>query len=344
MDNSTLVSVIIPVFNVEKYLSNCVNSVLNQSYANLEVILVDDGSTDNSGSLCDEFQRRDDRVKVYHKPNEGLGYTRNFGIDHASGKYIMLLDSDDYIELEMIQRMYDRAIENSADLVVEGYVKVSESGDILFKDTYSEALLTGDAVKNEFLPRMIGSLPGKKDSIFTTANAKLYCREVLNKYNLRFPSERIIQSEDLAFQLNAAPYFKRVYVSGDSGYFYRANPKSLTTIYKESRFDECIKVYKYVIEKIDSLNLPQSAKYRAAKMLFVQTKSAVFQENWKINKKSYHQSYLRIKDILDNKCLSEAISEYPVSEMSFQQRVFVLMLKYRTAFLLNALVQLKGGM
>ena len=171
--------------------------------------MVDDGSTDNSGSLCDEFQKRDDRVKVYHKPNEGLGYTRNFGIDHASGKYIMLLDSDDYIELEMIQRMYDRAIENSADLVVEGYVKVSESGDILFKDTYSEALLTADAVKNEFLPRMIGSLPGKKDSIFTTANAKLYCREVLNKYNLRFPSERVIQSEDLAFQLNAAPYFKR---------------------------------------------------------------------------------------------------------------------------------------
>ena len=157
MDNSTLVSVIIPVFNVEKYLSSCVNSVLNQSYTNLEIILVDDGSTDNSGSLCDEFQKRDDRVKVYHKPNEGLGYTRNFGIDHASGKYIMLLDSDDYIELEMIQRMYDRAIENSADLVVEGYVKVSESGDILFKDTYSEALLTGDAVKNEFLPRMIGS-------------------------------------------------------------------------------------------------------------------------------------------------------------------------------------------
>ena len=96
MDNSTLVSVIIPVFNVEKYLSNCVNSVLNQSYTNLEVILVDDGSTDNSGSLCDEFQRRDDRVKVYHKPNEGLGYTRNFGIDHASGKYIMLEKSEDF--------------------------------------------------------------------------------------------------------------------------------------------------------------------------------------------------------------------------------------------------------
>ena len=104
--NNELISVIIPVYNVEKYLINCIESVLNQSYRNLEIILVDDGSTDDSGKICDEYIKKDIRIRVYHKNNGGLSDARNYGIDHASGKYITFIDSDDDVSTEYISDLY----------------------------------------------------------------------------------------------------------------------------------------------------------------------------------------------------------------------------------------------
>ena len=105
MNRAVLVSVVVPVYNVEKYVEKCINSIINQSYNNLEIIVVDDGSKDSSASMCDKIAMRDSRVKVYHKHNEGLGLTRNYGMNRASGKYIMFVDSDDYIEENIIERM-----------------------------------------------------------------------------------------------------------------------------------------------------------------------------------------------------------------------------------------------
>ena len=101
-----LVSIVVPIYNVEKYLKRCVNSLLNQTYKNIEIILVDDGSTDSSGAICDQYKPKDNRIVVVHKSNGGLSDARNTGIDMARGEYIAFVDSDDYIHEDYIYNMY----------------------------------------------------------------------------------------------------------------------------------------------------------------------------------------------------------------------------------------------
>lgn len=105
--NSPKISIIVPVYNVEQYLENCINSVLNQSFRNFQLILVDDGSKDSSGEICDRFVQKDSRVKVIHKSNAGVSAARNAGIDIATGQFICFIDSDDWIESEYLQKIVD---------------------------------------------------------------------------------------------------------------------------------------------------------------------------------------------------------------------------------------------
>ena len=124
-----MVSVIIPVYNVEKYINKCVDSVINQTYKDLEIILVDDGSTDKSGIICDEYEKKDSRIKVIHRMNGGLSAARNSGIDAATGEYYLFIDSDDYVSENMIDIMYSALKDNDAEISVCGFRKVYDNGD-----------------------------------------------------------------------------------------------------------------------------------------------------------------------------------------------------------------------
>lgn len=115
-----LITVIIPIYNVEEYLDECINSVLKQSYTNLDVILADDGSTDKSGVIADDYAKKDKRCRVYHRKNQGVSATRNFGITVAKGKYIVFLDSDDMLDEHMIERLYQEALKEQVDMVLCG--------------------------------------------------------------------------------------------------------------------------------------------------------------------------------------------------------------------------------
>lgn len=123
-----LITVVVPIYNVEKYLNECINSIIAQSYKNLEIILVDDGSTDRCGVLCDEYQKRDMRIRVIHQENEGLSGARNSAIDIAKGEYITFVDSDDWISQDMLEKLYQRMVEIDADMVVSGIESFYENG------------------------------------------------------------------------------------------------------------------------------------------------------------------------------------------------------------------------
>jgi len=115
-----IISIVVPIYNVEKYLDKCIDSITNQTYKNLEILLIDDGSTDDCPKICDKWAKKDSRIKVYHKKNGGLSDARNYGIERAKGKYIGFIDSDDWVELDMYENLYREIVNNEVDIVICG--------------------------------------------------------------------------------------------------------------------------------------------------------------------------------------------------------------------------------
>ena len=162
-----MISIIVPVYNVDKYIERCIQSIINQTYKNLEIILIDDGSTDKSGAICDKYSKIDNRINVIHKKNGGLSEARNVGLDIARGDYIGFVDSDDYIHPQMYELLYKNLIGTSADISIIKHIRKEEElglGDINSKKVYSNL----EAIENIL----------KKDSgIFIASCNKLYKKE-----------------------------------------------------------------------------------------------------------------------------------------------------------------------
>ena len=125
--NESLISIVVPIYNVEDYLNECIYSLINQTYKNIEIILVDDGSTDNSGNIADGLSKIDSRINVYHKNNGGLSDARNFGIEHSKGKYICFVDSDDYVKEDYVESMYTNLVQNKTKISCCGFCHLYEN-------------------------------------------------------------------------------------------------------------------------------------------------------------------------------------------------------------------------
>ncbi len=179
-----MISVIVPIYNVEDYLSKCIDSLINQTYSKLEIILVDDGSPDNCPKICDKYAEADNRIKVIHKPNGGLSDARNAGLDIATGEYIGFIDSDDYIDEHMYEDMLS-AIENAdADLCICGYDRVDDDGKIKSSAHYKNAFLTQEQAYEMLVQGNV---------YFIISCNKLYKREIFD--NLRFEVGRTHEDE-----------------------------------------------------------------------------------------------------------------------------------------------------
>lgn len=170
-----LVSVIVPVYKVEQYLEKCVKSIQNQTYQNLEIILVDDGSPDKCGKMCDAFAKKDERIRVIHKPNGGLSDARNAGVPLATGKYLLFVDSDDYIELSLIEKAVNVAEKNSCDIVLFDHFHV-ENGE---PEIRRNGVPSGRPLNVKECPKLLLAAP--------SAWSKLFNREFYNRTNISFP-------------------------------------------------------------------------------------------------------------------------------------------------------------
>lgn len=125
-----LISIIIPVYNVERYLNKCLDSIINQTYKNLEIVLVDDGSTDRSGLICDDYAAKDNRVIVLHKENSGVSEARNIGLKHSTGEFIGFVDGDDYVDRQMYELLLERLESDNSDMAACNYLQVDEEGGV----------------------------------------------------------------------------------------------------------------------------------------------------------------------------------------------------------------------
>ena len=181
-----LVSIIIPIYNVEKYVHRCVDSVINQTYRNLEIILVDDGSPDDCGKICDEYAKKDNRIKAIHKENGGLSDARNYGIESATGEWLFFLDSDDWIHPQTIEKLYDAAIKNDVSVSICNYSQTEEESPAV--DIYKNAELW--TPKDLYLKHHVTA---------TIACAKLY-RNYCFK-NIRYPVGKIHEDEFITYKI-----------------------------------------------------------------------------------------------------------------------------------------------
>lgn len=240
MNNQPLISVIIPVYNVEEYLRECVESVINQTYENLEIILVDDGSTDSSGKICEEYLDKDSRVTVIHQKNSGPSKTRNTGINNANGKYIYFLDSDDYIELNAVERLVTTAESNSADLVFFDAHSFTDSGDDIRQ---------GYSVKGNYEPKSgyetLTELHKNKD--YHCAIYLLFISRSLIESNKISFLEAAYCSEDMLFTYQIYCSSKKAVQCRSTLYHRRYRDGSIVTSKKSSRhFRSCRDVYQKV--------------------------------------------------------------------------------------------------
>ena len=236
-----LVSVVLPIYNVEKYLNRCIDSVVSQTYTNLEIILIDDGSPDNCPQICDEWAKKDSRIKVIHKKNQGLGMARNTGIDAATGTYICFFDSDDYIAPDTIETCLQAAREHNAELVIFGHNDVTPDMQLL--NTHiphpPKKLFAGEEITNTLLPISVYSnlKTGEDWNMVMSSWNKLYSMDVIKKSGWRFASEREIISEDFYSLTELYGYLNRVYVLDHAFYYYTVNNSSLSRSYRPDRFE-----------------------------------------------------------------------------------------------------------
>lgn len=234
ISNNVMISVIVPVYNVEDYLEECCDSIINQTYKNLEVLLIDDGSTDNSGMICDKLGEKYSCVRVFHKSNKGLASARNFGIEHAQGDYLGFVDSDDWIYRDMYSSMMDVAIRHSADIVCCNFDLQIDDKIVKRGGSGMEVLMQNEAVVNLMFPQYYQ---------FYAPN-KIFRRSIFRDIN--FPIGRHFEDIPTIYRLFLNS--DKVYFIHKSGYVYRQRKESITNSGFNPKSYEVIESINYVLQ------------------------------------------------------------------------------------------------
>lgn len=257
-------SIIIPVYNVEDYLERCVESVENQNYSNIEVLLIDDGSTDSSPTLCDELANKYSNIKVFHKQNGGLSDARNYGILKATGDYLVLLDSDDYISVTACKDFFDALSANDVepDIIAANVVKHKGDESIMNNRTTSALKIITGA---EFLLNEL-----KNNTYFVEAVASVYNRKFLIENGLFFDKGKLHEDED--FTPRAYLTSDKVINSNIAFYHYVIRENSITTKKNKTRNAVCIfeicRNLNEIYDKVDNPELKTLLKTHSAKICF----------------------------------------------------------------------------
>lgn len=245
------VSVIVPVYNVEKYLGQCLNSIINQTFEDIEIICINDGSKDNSLQIIYEFAAKDKRIRVINKQNEGISAARNQGMELAKGEYISFIDSDDWIDKNYLEALYTAAKRYDSDIASGGIIRVTGKRQ-RNKLIYKKEEFTKDTDKKNRLT---------KTPVFSYVWNKIYKRESLIKSGVTFPVGRVF--EDVTWSIKAIYYLNGVVTVPDAIYYYRKNPTSIMSAKSEKNAKDYAQSEKEMLEfaKENNLKLLDGYKY-----------------------------------------------------------------------------------
>lgn len=333
------VSIIVPVYNVEKYLHRCMDSLINQTFKDIEIIAVNDGSTDNSLNILNEYCVKDDRVRVINKNNGGLSSARNIGIDEAIGKYILFVDSDDWIDLNMINQLYTTSTVNNCDVTMCSYSREysNKSREKIF--SFDEVTIFNEVECKNLHRRIIGPIgselanPEHNDSL-VTAWGKLYKSNIIKNNNIKFVDTSVIGTEDCLFNVYVFSYVKSaVFINKPFYKYWKENNNSLTSIHKSKLKDKWLKMYSYIRNFLDAGNYDESFYNALENRICMSTLGLGLNECNKANKVSEIKKIINLKEILSNKEINNAFKHLELKYFPIHWRIFYTFNKYKMAVL-----------
>lgn len=339
---SIKVSIIVPVYNAEKYLRQCVESLLSQTYRNVEIILVDDGSPDECPQLCNAYASKDKRVRVTHKKSEGAALARKTGLEVTTGEYVLFVDCDDWLEPNTVSDCLSIALRDNADCVMFGYVREYPQKSIsspLFDFNFSYELPASEEKIHRRVVGLIGNElrnPQQIDSLSSVC-MKLYKSDIARKGKII--SERIVgTSEDTIFNLYAFDGCKVSYINKCFYHYRKSNAQSITTQHKPDLAEKWDVMYDVMQEYIDGSG--RKDEYRTPFLNRVACGMIGLGLNEIGSSESMHKKSRHLKEILDKPLYREAFLQFDTSYCDAKWKLFFFLCKKRWTFLLAALLQI----
>lgn len=323
-----MISVIIPVYQAEEYLDKCINSVINQEYVDLEILLIDDGSRDSSPNICDEYAKKDNRIKVYHKNNTGVSDTRNFGLNKASGDYITFLDSDDYIEPCMYSRMMDIALKYECDVVMCDCIKENGEKSIPYSHNIRSGFYNKAELEDEYYDHIL--IMENIEYPATISNWLLLFKRKLSTHK---PLPRYVSgvrySEDLLFgaelMMAAGSFY---YLKGEYYHHYVMNPNSATHKFVPDKWNDYLVLYERA-KKLFDIN-KERYLLQTNKLLLFFVYNAVG-DILHANDYNKMQKMIEAKKILNSKQVREMFKQIKIWKLpiGFKLKIMTYLYKYK---------------
>ena len=329
-------SIILPVYNVEKYLKRCMKSILNQKFTDYEIILVDDGSTDFSGKICDEYMSQYPFIQTIHKENGGLSSARNEGLKRATGKYIFMIDSDDWVEDNTLEKLYDYTKNKDIDIVKFNYIRQPEN--------IKKASILQTGLKNKFeIKKIIPLVLKETGKVNFSAWGHVYKNSFLKQNNFKFISERTIGSEDYLFNLQAYCQAKSLLVIPEFLYNYDMREGSLTKRYRKNIFTQYNILHDKFKECLIGCEMFDTTLKRALAYSYIEKIIGVCMQNECILCDNHNliDGIKNCKKMVRNNKFKEYILSYPFSEVGLKRKILIKSLNLN--IVLPCMILLKRG-
>lgn len=293
-----LISIVVPIYNVEKYLPKCLDSILTQTMQNIEVILVNDGSPDNSLLICRHYAEKDRRIKIIDKINEGVAAARNVGLEAADGNYIGFVDPDDWIEPKMYENMYNKLSKSEYEVCLCNYYKDDRLGSTPKLLKVKKDCLNKQEVIDEIVANMIGidDIMPKYTYIMGSVWRCLYKKHFIDEHDLRF-KKGISIMEDLVFTVQVLLRCKGVCIDYNVWYHYRRNPKSTLHAYNPQMWEDQVQVHQLLEEILEQAELGEYMLNRLDLRYIGMAFSAIYNETNRSTKETKIQIRERMKRV-----------------------------------------------
>lgn len=334
------VSIIVPVYNTEIYLKRCIESLINQTFKNIEIIAINDGSTDKSLSILEKYKQKDCRIKVINNENLGVSNSRNKGISESCGKFIMFVDSDDWLDLDAVNIMYNKAINNNSDIVMCSYIREFENrSKAKVFDLDKEVVYEKESI-NLLNRQLIGPIDeelksGENLDSLGSVWAKLYKSDVIKDNNIEFVNlQEIGTAEDSLFNIFLFKYINKVtFINNPLYHYWKDNLKSITSKYNPYLINQWHNLFAYMNSYIIENKLDESFSHALRNRICLSVLGLGLNECNKSNKSTIRKKINNIKKILEDDLIMKSYESFDISRFPIHWRIFYFLNKNRIAYL-----------